>query len=191
MNLFVRKLRNGTRLLPEDEAILAGLVGRARRIEARGDIVSEGSEPRALTLIVEGWACRYKQLENGRRQTLSFSLPGDLCEPFGILPRFMDHSLGALTAVTIAQVSPEAVRNAARANPRIEEALWWDLLVAVAADQERTVSLAGAPPPSAWATCSASCSCGSPWSASPTVRGTSCPSRRSTSRICSVSRPCT
>ncbi len=141
MNLFVRKLRNGTRLLPEDEAILAGLVGPARRIEARGDIVSEGSEPRALTLIVEGWACRYKQLENGRRQILSFSLPGDLCEPFGILPRFMDHSLGALTAVTIAQVSPEAVRNAARANPRIEEALWWDLLVAVAADQERTVSL--------------------------------------------------
>jgi CRP-like cAMP-binding protein len=140
-NPFVRKLRHGADLTEADEAILLDLAQPLRRIEARGDIVREGTEPRALVLVVEGWACRYKQLENGKRQIISFFLPGDLCEPFGILPRFMDHALGALTPVAVAHIQPGAIRNAARASRCIEEALWWDLLAAVAADQERVVSL--------------------------------------------------
>jgi CRP-like cAMP-binding protein len=49
--------------------------------------------------------------------------------------------LGALTPVTFAPVSLAAVQGTARASSRVEEALWWDLMVAAAIDRERIVSL--------------------------------------------------
>lgn len=138
---FVRKLRHGARLTPDDEGLLARLAQGARHVPARGDIVLEGDEAQSLVLVLEGWACSYRQLENGKRQIVSIFLPGDLCQPFGVLPRFLDHSLGALTPVTLAQIPLCAIRSAARASARVEEALWWDLLVAAAMDRERVVSL--------------------------------------------------
>ncbi len=138
---FVRKLRHGAGITAEDEARLAGLVQGVRQVGARGDIVLEGEEARGLVLVLEGWVCNYRQLENGKRQIVSLFVPGDLCQPFGILPRFLDHSLGAITPVTLAQVPLHAIQAAAQASPRIAEALWWDLLVAAAIDRERVVSL--------------------------------------------------
>lgn len=140
MNPFVRKLRHGARLSEDEEAVLASLAEPAQRTE-RGDILSEGRESRAVGLILDGWACRYKQLENGKRQITSVFLPGDLCEPFGALPPVMDYSFGALTPVLIARVPLNAVRNAARVSPRIDEALWWDLLLSDAIAREHMVSL--------------------------------------------------
>jgi CRP-like cAMP-binding protein len=103
--------------------------------------VLEGDEARGLTLVLEGWACAYRRLENGKRQIISLFLPGDLSQPFGVLPSYVDLSLGALTPVTLAQVPLPAIRGAARASAHIETALWWDLLVAAAIDRERVVSL--------------------------------------------------
>jgi CRP-like cAMP-binding protein len=137
---FVRKLRHGARLMADDEALLRGLAQGVRRVEARRDIVIEGDVPRGLTLILDGWACSYRQLENGKRQIISIFLPGDLCQPFGTLPRFLDHSLSTFTPVQLATVTLPAIRKAA-ASARVAEALWWDLLVAAAIDRERVVSL--------------------------------------------------
>lgn len=140
MTLFVRKLGHGTRLTVDDEATLAALAEPVRRVRL-GNIVPEGTEPHSIVLVIEGWVCRYRQLENGKRQITSVFLPGDLCEPFGALPQFLDHSLAALTPVLMARVPPHALRSAARASPRIEEALWWDLLISDALHREHIVSL--------------------------------------------------
>lgn len=137
----MRKLRHGAWLDEDDERSLRALSEGVRRIHARGDIMREGATPRFLTLVLDGWACTYRDLENGQRQILSILLPGDLAEPFGILPDFADHSIGAVTQVTLAQIPPEAIRMAARASARIEQALWWDLLVAIAVEREHAVSL--------------------------------------------------
>lgn len=141
MQAFVQKLRHGSRLTVEDEAVLRGLLGTVRQVDARGDIMPEGGTPRSLTVVLEGWAYSYRDLANGKRQVVSILLPGDLAEPFGILPRFADHTLAALTPVTLALVSPDAIRAAARSGTGIEKALWWDLLVASAIERERVVSL--------------------------------------------------
>lgn len=140
MSPFIRKLRHGARLTGDDEALLAGLARPVQRIP-RGDILPEGSEPRTIVLVLEGWACRYKQLETGKRQITAVFLPGDLCEPFGAVPPLMDHTLGVLTPVLLARIPPDAIREAARASPRIEKALWWDLLLAGAIGREHMVSL--------------------------------------------------
>lgn len=141
LDTFVRKLRHGAWLDENDERSLRGLADGVRRVHARGDILHEGVTPRFLTLVLEGWACTYRALENGQRQILSILLPGDLAEPFGILPDFADHSIGAVTQVTLAQIAPDLIRTTARASARIEQALWWDLLVAIAIEREHAVSL--------------------------------------------------
>lgn len=141
MSLFTRKLRNGADLTAADESTLNKLAEPSRQIERRGDILPDGSKPSSLILFLEGWACRYKQLENGKRQIISIFLPGDLSEPFGAVPPFMDHSFGALTSVRFAQVTPGTMRSVVESSPRIAEALWWDLLMAEAVLRERAISL--------------------------------------------------
>ena len=138
---FLRKLRHGARLTSEAEDVLARLLDSTRTVEAREDLLAQGREPRYLPLIVGGWAGRYTILEDGRRQIISLLLPGDLCEPFGVLPRFMDNAITALTPVEMAMVRLDALRSAAQASPRIEEALWWDLLVSSAIERQHLVSL--------------------------------------------------
>ena len=139
--LFLRKLRHGAPLQAEDEALLSCLVQGARSYEARADIVPQGSAQRMLSLVLDGWACRYKLLANGRRQITALFLPGDLCEPFGVMPHVVDQGLAALTPAVVASVPLGAVQDAARRWPRIAEALWWDLLVAATLEREHIVSL--------------------------------------------------
>jgi CRP-like cAMP-binding protein len=141
LNPFIRKLRHGASLTSVDEQILAELAHSVHQAEARRDLSFEGEAPRTLVLILEGWACRYKQLENGRRQIISVFIPGDLCEPFGVLPQFMESSIATLTPAVVARVPLDEIRKATQVSLRIEEALWWDLLTATALDRERVVSL--------------------------------------------------
>lgn len=137
---FVCKLRHGATLTRDDTTILNDLAHTVRRVE-RGDIFRDGSQPRSVVVVLEGWVSRYKQLENGRRQITSIFVAGDLCEPFGAVPPTMDHTLSALTNSVLAFVTPQAIRNAVSSNPRIEEALWWDLLLWEALGREHMVSL--------------------------------------------------
>ena len=51
------------------------------------------------------------------------------------------YPLAALTRVAFASLPLEGVRRAARDRPAIEDALWWDLLVASAIEREHIVSL--------------------------------------------------
>ena len=138
---FVRKLRRGAHLSDQDERLLADLCRATQQIGQHQDIFEEGDSPRSLTIVLSGWACCYKVLANGRRQIIAFFLPGDLCEPFGILPRFMDHAVGALTPLTYARVRPEQVKATAQSSPALDEAFWWDALVAMAMQNERVVSI--------------------------------------------------
>jgi CRP-like cAMP-binding protein len=141
MELFVRKLHHGAPLTREDTAILAALPISVRTVEARVDFGTDLDAVRSLPIILEGWACRYRLLENGKRQIINLILPGDLCEPFGALPHFLDRSLASLTMVRYAHAPIAAIHGAAKANPRIEKALWWDLMFATGIEREHLVSL--------------------------------------------------
>lgn len=94
-----------------------------------------------INLIQEGWACRYKVLEDGRRQIISFFLPGDMCDLNVFILREMDHSIGTITPVTIAEISRATFEELMLAHPRITQALWWESLVSAAVQREWTVNL--------------------------------------------------
>ena len=140
-NPLCRKIENFIQLRPEDRSALEQAAQVVHRLGPRETIIEEGDRPGAVNLILEGWACRYKQLEDGRRQIISFFLPGDMCDPYVFLFRAMDQSIATLTPVRYARVSREAIRALSARSQDLAEALWWDMMVSAEIQREWTVSL--------------------------------------------------
>lgn len=138
---LIRKLEHFTKLSHDDRQALEIVAGKQRVFAKHSDIISEGDDPHHVNLVLEGWACRYKQLDDGRRQIISFFVPGDLCDSHVYLLREMDHSIVALTPVKLAEISRAALEQIANDNVRVTRALWWDTLVTVAVQREWTVNL--------------------------------------------------
>jgi len=68
-------------LAPLDAEVIDTIVaasGQAQTIRARRELVSEGREIAEPVLLLRGWAARVRLLPDGRRQFLSFLLPGDV-----------------------------------------------------------------------------------------------------------------
>ncbi|MBT0670588.1 Crp/Fnr family transcriptional regulator [Novosphingobium profundi] len=123
------------------EVLDKALRKRARILAPRQDIIREGEKPRFVNVILEGWAQRYKQLADGRRQILSFFVPGDLCDTNVFILKSMDHSLSAVTQVRLAEISQREFQEIIETSPRIAQALWWSELVTVAIQREWTTSI--------------------------------------------------
>ena len=139
---LIRKLQQFAPLSEEDGRALEDAASRKVRIfGAHQDVIREGDAPEHVNLILEGWACRYKQLEDGRRQIISFFLPGDLCDPHVFVLREMDHSIGTITPVRLAEIHRDQMLDLTERHPRITRALWWETLVTAAIQREWTVNL--------------------------------------------------
>lgn len=69
--------------------------------ERGATILVEGMHSAHLFTVLSGWAFRYKLLPDGRRQIMNYVLPGDLLGLQGSLMGEMDHSVEALTPVTL------------------------------------------------------------------------------------------
>ena len=69
--------------------------------ERGATILVEGMHSAHLFTVLSGWAFRYKLLPDGRRQIMNYVLPGDLLGLQGSLIGEMDHSVEALTPVTL------------------------------------------------------------------------------------------
>ncbi len=126
---FVRKIDSLYRLAPEEEQALASLPMQIRELRAAQAIVREGDKPSRCCLVLEGFAQRYKVLEDGRRQIFAFHIPGDVPDLLTLHLPVMDHDLGTLSASKVAFISHDSIRQLLRAYPRIGDAFWRDTLV--------------------------------------------------------------
>ena len=141
-NPFLLKLDSYTRLSHEEsELLLRATAQRVRRLLPGEDLIREGERPREVNVFLSGWAYRYKQLTNGRRQIIALLLPGDVCDHNVFVLEEMDHSIAALTAVTVAEVSRSTLEALKEDRPRIAQALIWEALVNSAVQREWTVNL--------------------------------------------------
>lgn len=142
LTMLTRKLAQYADLTARDRQSLANLAGiRALHIEAREDLIGEGAVPAFAKFVVEGWAARYKMLENGRRQIAGFLLPGDLCvRPTPIAMR-LDHAIGAISPLRCAMVPPETLDALEQKSANIRRALAADAQIALSVQREWTVNL--------------------------------------------------
>lgn len=128
---LVRTLLTIGEMSQVDQDAIRALPGVVRQYDAYEDIVSDGDKPTAITVIVEGFAFRYKALEDGRRQILSFHIAGDAPDLQSLHIDQMDHSLGTLEPTTVLHIRHDAVIGLFETNANVAKVFWrWSLLEA-------------------------------------------------------------
>lgn len=135
------RLQCFAKLSQDDRDALERVSRPAREVAPRRDVVREGDRPKHINLILDGWACRYKTLADGRRQIVGFFVPGDFCDLNVYILKEMDHSIAAITRVRVADLTREEMDALTEKHPRITQALWWHELVTVATQREWTLNI--------------------------------------------------
>jgi CRP-like cAMP-binding protein len=140
-NPLLRKLANFTRLSDAECNAVNACTLDVREFAAREDVISQGDRTGGVKLLLEGFACRYKVLEDGRRQIVAYFVPGDLCDLRVFILRRMDHSIGAVVASKVATISPDNILQLTHRYPTLTRALWWSTLVEEAIAREWIVNV--------------------------------------------------
>jgi CRP-like cAMP-binding protein len=138
---LIRKLETIADLTAGEKQAVSLLPLEIRSLAADSDIVSEGEVPSHCCLIIEGFACRYKVLNEGQRQIMSFHCAGDIPDLQSLHLPTMDHSLGTLTPVTAGFIPHGAIRELTRREPGVTAALWRDTLIDAAVFREWLVGV--------------------------------------------------
>jgi CRP-like cAMP-binding protein len=110
VNFLSRKLLNFGHLDQADLALLDAVVGKTRTVQPYVDLIAEGDKPGDVHLVLRGFACRYKILQDGRRQIMAYLVPGDLCDLHVYLLDHMDHSVGTLAECQVVDVSRSSIQ---------------------------------------------------------------------------------
>lgn len=139
--LLVRKLQNFVALGEDERQALSSLPTRSKRIKGRTDIPSDPQTRGALHIVEDGFACRYKNLPDGRRQILSYLVPGDVSDLRIFILGRTDTSVSALSNVSLSIVAQEDLLAVTEQFPRITRALWWSTLVEESITQEWLVNI--------------------------------------------------
>lgn len=138
---MIRKLEAIASLTAEEKQAIMALPFLARDIPADQDIVSIGDTPGECCILIEGWACRYKMTPDGGRQIMAFHIPGDMPDQQSLYLKTLDHSIAALTPVTVAFIHHRDLHELARRYDGIANALWRDALVDAAIFREWMVGI--------------------------------------------------
>jgi CRP-like cAMP-binding protein len=140
-DILIRKLRSISPLTREEKQRIFELPLSIREVGRDHDIVREGDRPSECCLVIEGFTCRYKLTEEGKRQIFSFHTPGDIADLQSLHLKTMDHSLKTLTPCKLAFIPHESIRELTRRCPRIGDVFWRDTLIDAALFREWMLGL--------------------------------------------------
>ena len=101
--------------------LLAEIIGPREAREAGADVSADGPSQPVGYVLLEGWAGTATTITRDRRQVTDLLLPGDLWLPCRVASA---DRLLALTAIAVAPVPLDGLREAGRATPE----LWWNLV---------------------------------------------------------------
>jgi CRP-like cAMP-binding protein len=138
---LIRKLESTTFVSEDERAAILALPAIVKDFAADRDIVCEGDRPSQCCLLVEGFLCRYKLSPDGKRQIVSFHVPGDIPDLQSLHIDVMDHSLATMVASKVAFIPHEAVRKLTHGQPRIADAFWRDTLIDASTFREWIVNV--------------------------------------------------
>jgi CRP-like cAMP-binding protein len=140
-NILFRKLRSISPLADDEKQCLATLSFSTRSVAADQDIIREGDRPSECCLVIEGFLCRYKLTDQGKRQIFSFHLPGDIPDLQSLHINVMDHSLLTLTPSKLAFIPHDSLIRLMHRCPRVADVLWRDTLIDAAVFREWMIGI--------------------------------------------------
>ncbi len=137
----LRKLEHHHLLSTAETQALAEAIARPRYVKPHEDLVSRGDSPGRVTLLLDGFATRYKTLEDGRRQILGLLVPGDFCDLHSAVLGRMDHSIATVSPATVATMRADVVEQLSTRHSSLAHALLWCTLIDDAITREWVVNL--------------------------------------------------
>jgi len=133
---LIRKLESIATLSDAARHAVCELPMSVRVLEPEHDIARDKEQPAHCCVVLTGWAYRYKLLNEGRRQILSFHNPGDVPDLHSLHLKVMDHSLATLTQCRLGFIPHESLHALCLRFPDAATALWRDTLVDAAIFRE-------------------------------------------------------
>jgi CRP-like cAMP-binding protein len=140
-DVLLRKLQSIPPLSEHETRHLLDLPLSVHELGADVDIVREGDRPSQCCLLLEGFTCRYKFTEAGKRQIFSFHTPGDIPDLQSLHLKVMDHSLKSITVSKVAFIPHDSIAKLTRECPRVADVLWRDTLIDAAVFREWMVGI--------------------------------------------------
>lgn len=94
-------------------------------VEKGATVLVEGSHSAHLYTVLSGWGFRYKLLQDGRRQILNYTMPGDLIGLQGSLVGEMQHSVEALSPMLLCVFEKDKLGELYRNHPGLAFDITW------------------------------------------------------------------
>ncbi|WP_315718867.1 MULTISPECIES: Crp/Fnr family transcriptional regulator [unclassified Bradyrhizobium] len=138
---LIRRLRSATELSEHDIAAIKALPVELKAVEPETQIAWEGDRPQACCMIVTGFAYRAKVTETGKRQILSFHIPGDIPDLQSLLLKTMDHDIVTISAATLAFIDHADLSRLIDAHPAVARALWRETMIDAAVFRQWILNL--------------------------------------------------
>ena len=145
--VLIRNLNEQSRLEQEDLAEIGTFQCAVRDFEPNEDFIHQGEEPEFAALVVSGMVARYHLLSSGRRQYLSFHLPGDLPDAQGLFIERMDHALCAMGPASVGFIPHRELLRAFKRRPNLRIAIWRETLLDAAIFREAITNNSARPMP--------------------------------------------
>src|ERR1700712_415626 len=119
LDLLFRHIELRDPLAPDEKSLLLNAVDRCFTVKAKHDIVREGARPDHCTILLSGFATRYRLLPDGARQFTALHVPGDFVDLQSFPLHLMDHSLGALSDCELASIPHSVLMEITETRPHL------------------------------------------------------------------------
>ncbi|HTU66372.1 MAG TPA: Crp/Fnr family transcriptional regulator [Steroidobacteraceae bacterium] len=111
---WVRRLSSFATFSHDELNLLEQLGGASRQYATQDGLVKAGDPADRIFVVLEGLACQFKLLPDGRRQILAYLFPGDMCDPRHLLAPRWNHAMCVLWPARIAALTLESVQRLER-----------------------------------------------------------------------------
>lgn len=142
---LVAKLEARDDLSSDERNVIDAMLGEVRIVAAGEDIVRDGDRPPHSTLLVDGFASRYKVLHGGERQLTAIHVPGDFVDLHSFMLKEMDHAVGAISACRVVTVPHTTLERLSRTHPHLTRMFWLLTLIDGAIHREWLVAMGRRP----------------------------------------------
>jgi CRP-like cAMP-binding protein len=129
MHILLRKLTRLHAISDLEQTALVQTLTRPRQVKRGQDIVADNSTPQRTTVLLEGTACRYKILPNGKRHILTFQYPGDMTDLYSYVMKRVDHAVGALSDCLVAHIAHADIAELCAKFSNLQYTFWRDTMV--------------------------------------------------------------
>jgi CRP-like cAMP-binding protein len=128
LGLFVERLSLRSVLADAERDAILALPGRVQKVEACHDIILPGEHTDHACMMVSGLGGRFDMMADGRRQIVSFYIPGDMCDLHSVPVPTSGWGLEALSAATLLFIPHAALRRLVL-DPSLAMIFWRDTIV--------------------------------------------------------------